>query len=253
MIYMQFSLRTLAIGIVVIAAVCCVVGYELRLVNPDRAFERSVAERVAKFGGTVHWEEPVASMRLFSSKNDVRWIAGVSIVASNRQGFNVPTADLLVDVCRLRRLRALEVDLNGMRGFAVPKGCTAPKSAKVIAISNADWSTEEVLRFLGRTRRIKSLFITGNREFDPRELSALDLSELELLNLSSTKLSDDCGMREVCALPALRELSVDNCAVTDKSVAIVLESRIKILHLRYSEITSQGIAKMEAAGVGIVK
>jgi thiol-disulfide isomerase/thioredoxin/Leucine-rich repeat (LRR) protein len=141
----------------------------------------------------------------------------------------------------------VEVRLDLSAGIANPaEGLAAlPSDALRMVLDMSGSADEELLRQLGRQRRLKELFIMGKGVDDRAIVHLSGLSELEVVQAGDTRIADE-GAACLAMLPALKSLSLHRTSISDQGLqSLGAAPRLEMLSVSGTAISDQGLAGLK--------
>lgn len=215
--WLQFSLRSLLIAMLVFGLLLGWLAYQIQLV----AAQANAAAEIDRLGGNAMECHLMATNDVLRDYSPT-WLQDSMgekyFETINYASLDKATDDDLVLFQSLSKLRALHL--------------------------NSPHVTDDGLIHLRPLRQLESLSFVGANITDRGLIPICQFTNLQYLNLSSTRITD-AGLAKISKLPNLRLLELDDTAITDAGLQYLQNlPDLESLSLEKTQLTDRGLATL---------
>lgn len=209
---LQFSLRVLIIGVVLLAIFFAWIAASIRTYQD----KYSVAQQLEALGATVEETRPVPSW--------IRWLVGNDGYA---EIVSVAFYDDYVSEDALLLLR---------------------KKTKIeTLLLNKTRMGDERMADIGKLVYLRNLYLVRTAITDAGVAKLTGLTNLEVLDLSETSITDQ-ALSQLSNFPHLRVIAVDKTAITDNGLLQLGDlPSLKVAYIEDTNVTKKGIADLKTS------
>ncbi|MCA9816026.1 MAG: protein kinase [Cyanobacteriota/Melainabacteria group bacterium] len=176
-----------------------------------------------------------------ASKEELKEILSVDhLIGLNCYETKLDDGDLKT-ISAKKNLRLLEFTRVGPLTKAGLTNLAALPRLEILRLSECNLD-DDCIKELSKLKNLESLDIDYNKAVTDKGIESLTHSKSKIASLSLKNLSiTDDAIKTLSKLPALKELRLNNTAITDKSLKYLADSKIKALDIYGTKVSDIGL------------